>query len=116
MIRGLTSNLTCCRKARCSSGQVRRLVQQLSSSLDRPDRCGAFLKNLGLFHPVGCSIQLRQILKALGHIGMIRAEGLLPDRQRTLEERLGLRVLALGLPAKLFHLTFIFRRERFVPA
>jgi hypothetical protein len=28
---------------------------------------------------------------------MIRAEGFLPDRQRALEERLGLRVLALGV-------------------
>src|SRR5712691_3589859 len=39
---------------------------------------------------------LGHVLKARGHTGMLRAEGLLRDRQRPLVERLGLCVLALG--------------------
>ncbi len=35
--------------------------------------------------------------KALGHIRMLESERLFPDRQRTLMERLGLGVVALGL-------------------
>ena len=42
------------------------------------------------------SVELGQVVQALGHIGMVRAKGLLPDRQRPLVERLGLRVVALG--------------------
>ena len=41
-------------------------------------------------------VEQSQVVQARGHIGMIRAERLLVNRQRALVQRLGLRVLALG--------------------
>ncbi len=43
------------------------------------------------------SVELRQVVEALGHIRVLGSEGLLPDRQRAFVERLGLRVVALGM-------------------
>ncbi len=40
-------------------------------------------------------IQSRQVVEAVGHIGVRRSQGLLSDCQCPLIERLGLRVLAL---------------------
>ena len=41
------------------------------------------------------SVQRRQVVEDRGHVGMVRAERLLADRQRALVERLGLGVAAL---------------------
>ena len=42
-------------------------------------------------------IQGRKVLQARGHIGMVGAERLFPDRKRSPVERLGLGVVALVL-------------------
>ena len=43
------------------------------------------------------SVEHRQVVEAGGHVGVLRAQGLFPDRQRPLVKGLGLRVLALGV-------------------
>jgi hypothetical protein len=40
-------------------------------------------------------IENRQVVEALGHVRVLRSQGLLPDRQRPLMQRLGLGVPAL---------------------
>ena len=40
-------------------------------------------------------VEPRQIVEAGGHVGVLRAQGLFPDRQRPLVKGLGLRVLTL---------------------
>ena len=67
------------------------------SSFDPFYACCTLLKWLGFVVPVHGAVQPREVVQARGHIGMIRAEGLLPDRQGALVERLGLRVVALGV-------------------
>src|SRR5207244_12003735 len=42
------------------------------------------LQWFGFFVPTSLSIERREVDQALGHIGMVWAEGLLPDRQRAL--------------------------------
>jgi len=41
-------------------------------------------------------VKLRQAVEAIGDVGVVRSQCLLPDRQRAPIERLGLRVLTLG--------------------
>ncbi len=53
------------------------------------------LQCFGFVTPIRGAIQSRQVFKTRGYIGMVRAERLLGNRQRALEKRLGLRVLAL---------------------
>ena len=72
------------------------MMSWVYSSFDRFYTCGTLLKWLGFVVPVHGAVQPREVVQARGHIGMIRAEGLLPDRQGALVERLGLRVVALS--------------------
>ena len=75
---------------------LRGTASPLASALDRSDTGGPLLQCFGFFVPFGGSIHLRQVLKAPRHSGMVRAEGLLPYRERAFVERLRLCVLALG--------------------
>jgi len=76
--------------------QPGRSVSHSFSSLDCTNAGGSCVQPFGFLGAAGLSIEFSQVLKARGHIGMVRAKGLLRDRQRALVERLGLRVLALG--------------------
>ena len=55
------------------------------------------IKRLGLRQPVRGLKQLRQIVEADGHLGVIRAEALLVDGERAAQKRLGLRQPVRGL-------------------
>jgi hypothetical protein len=67
-----------------------------ASSLDSPDLCRALFQRFRFSVPLGRMIQRCKIHKALDHIGVVGAEGLLPDCQRALVERLGLGALKTG--------------------
>src|SRR5258705_7098880 len=60
-------------------------------------RYDSLLDCLRFLVPASFPVERCHILKTSGHIGMVGAEGPLLDRQRALEESLGLRVLALGV-------------------
>ncbi len=61
-----------------------------------PDHLGTSLHPLCLIGAPGLSEQCSIVFQALGHVRVLGPKGLLPDRQRPLVERLGLRVVALG--------------------
>ncbi len=62
----------------------------------RPDRVSAGLQLFHFLRPSHLTEQGGVVLQARGHFRALRSQGLFPDRQRSLVERLGLGVFALG--------------------
>ena len=60
------------------------------------DREGAYQQRLGLLVLALFPVEYRQIVEALGRVGMIRSQLLLPDSEGALVQWLGLLVLALA--------------------
>jgi hypothetical protein len=61
------------------SCQLNRLVNRLTLSLYRPEGCGSLLEFLRKSFLACIPIDASHIRKALGNIGIIRAESFLPD-------------------------------------
>ena len=61
------------------------------------DRQGAAAQRLGLGVPALGVVEGRQVVEALGRVGVVRAQRLLADRQGAAAQRLGLGVPALGV-------------------
>ena len=61
-----------------------------------PDRVGAGVHLFSLVLTFSLPQQGGVVLKARSHLGVVRPQSLLEDRQGALVERLGLGVLALG--------------------
>ena len=66
-------------------------------SLNRSNTQRPLFKIFRFLHPICRPIQRSHILEARGHMAMTGSEGLLPDRERALVERLSLRVPALSV-------------------
>ncbi len=62
----------------------------------RPDRVGAGFHLFGLVLTFSLPQEGGVVLKARGHIGVVRLQDLLPDRQGTLVKQLDLGIAALG--------------------
>jgi hypothetical protein len=70
---------------------------RLQSSGDSTNAGRSCRQPFGFLSAADFSIELGHVFKGRSYLGVVRTEHLLPDGQRTREERLGLRILALGI-------------------
>jgi len=75
----------------------RRTKKPCRNRASQPVDQSPLFERLGVFDPVQLAVEFGEVLQALGHVEVVLAEGLFPDRWRSLEERLGLGVLAVVL-------------------
>jgi hypothetical protein len=81
------------------------------------NRLGSRLKMRWFLRPANASEEERVVSHAYRHVGMLRAQGFFPNRQRPLIKGLGLYVLALSIvklchPVEGFGQVGMFRTER----